>query len=426
MSTKGNFGILVGGGPAPGLNGVISAVTIEACRLGYKVWGILDGYKWLAKGDESALMKNVLELQIEDVTRIHYNGGSILHTSRTNPKNIENGFENSVRMLNKLGVVYMVTIGGDDTAYSASQIAKAAKGKIKFAHVPKTIDNDLPLPNNLPTFGYETARELGAILVKNLMEDSKTTHRWYIAVAMGRHAGHLAVGMAKSAGATLAIIPEEFDKDKPISLNHVCDIMETSMLKRLAMGQDYGLLVIAEGIAERLSPDELKKIPALRLEYDDFGNLRLDEIELGKVIKQEIEYRFKNRNDKVRVIEINVGYVLRCADPNSFDQEYTRDLGFNAVHYLISEKTEEQKNAMITVDNATCRPIPFEEMLDPETGKTAVRLVDTNSDTYKVARGYMIRLEKEDLESPSLVKKMVQAAKMSEKDFVERYGYLVE
>ncbi len=426
-SLSGNFGILVGGGPAPGINGVIAAVTIEARKKGYKVYGINDGYKWLVKGDFELLKNNIRELHIKDVSRIHFDGGSILYTSRTNPKNLKEGPRNCVKLLHELGIKYMVTIGGDDTAYGASLIAKEAKGGIKFAHVPKTIDNDLPLPHNLPTFGFQTAREYGSVLVKNLMEDSKTTHRWYIAVTMGRYTGHLALGVAKSAAATLAVIPEEFEKDKYISLCHVCDILETSVIKRMAMGHDFGVMVIAEGIAERLDPQELKKLPSLKFEYDEYGHMRLDEVELGKVIKYEVERRFRDRgNKKFRIVELNIGYVLRSADPIPFDQEYTRDLGYNAFRYLMSAKKEHQKDAIIVVDNGALKNLPFDEMLDSKTGKISVRYVDINSEAYNIARRYMIRLEKRDIEEEHMLKKMSEVAKMPEEQFIKRFKYLIK
>jgi 6-phosphofructokinase len=422
--TKGNLGILVGGGPAPGLNGVISAVTIEARRSKLKVYGIYDGYKWLVKGDEKELMKHVKELEISDVSRIHFDGGSILRTSRTNPAKVENGVENAVKMLKKLGITYMVTTGGDDTAYGASLIAKAAGGTIKFAHVPKTIDNDLPLPHNLPTFGYQTARDLGAVLVKNLMEDSRTTDRWYVVIAMGRHAGHLALGIAKSAGATLAIISEEFDPKKPISIDQVADIIETSILKRRALNRNHGVVVVAEGIAEHLNPEELKQIQGDSMELDAYGHVQLADVDLGKLIKNVIEKRFAARGEKQRLVEINIGYVLRCASPIPYDQEYTRDLGYNAVRYLLNPKLK--GNAMITVDNGKLTPLSFERMINPKTKKTDVRYVDMKSDSYKVARSYMVRLDKADLQDPELLSKMAGYAKMTEKEFVKRFGYLAK
>ncbi len=423
---RGNLGILVGGGPAPGINGVVTAATIGARKENLIVYGIFDGYKWLAKGEESDINDHVIELHIRDISRIHFDGGSYLRTSRTNPMKIQNGIDNCVKNLNKLGIKYIVTIGGDDTAYAASEIAKAAGETIKFVHVPKTIDNDLPLPENQPTFGYHTACDLASKLVKNLMEDARITDRWFITVVMGRHTGHLALGISKSAGATLTIIPEEFKSKDYIPLSKVCDIFEASIIKRRAMGHNHGVLVIAEGVAGRLSPDDLKKIPGLGLEYDDFGNVRLGEVELGKILKLEIERRFKQRNDKITVVEINIGYVLRCADPIPYDQEYTRDLGYSAIYYLLSEAPEHQENALISVIHGVLKPLPFGKLIDPVTKKTAIRQVDISSERYKIALSYMVRLDKRDLEDQEFLQKLTKEAKMSKEEFIEQFGYLVE
>lgn len=424
--TRENVGILVGGGPAPGINGVVTAVTIGARKENLKVYGIFDGYKWLTKVDKIDINNYVKELHMRDISRIHFIGGSYLRTSRTNPVKIENGVQNCVKNLDRLGIKYMVTIGGDDTAYAASEIAKAAGGTIKFVHVPKTIDNDLPLPDNQPTFGYHTACDLGTRLVKNLMEDARIMDRWFITVVMGRQTGHLALGISKSAGATLAIIPEEFASKGYIPLAKVCDIFEASIIKRRVMGHKHGVLVIAEGVAGRLSPDDLKKIPGFALEYDDFGNVRLGEVELGKILKLEMERRFKAREDKITVVEINIGYVLRCADPIPYDQEYTRDLGYNAIQYLLSNAPEHQENAMISVIHGVLKPLPFGRLIDPVTKKTAIRPVDVSTERYKIARNYMVRLEQRDLDDPKFLKKMAEEAKMSEQEFFKRFAYLVD
>ncbi|HPI72554.1 MAG TPA: diphosphate--fructose-6-phosphate 1-phosphotransferase [bacterium] len=423
-SFTGNLGILVGGGPAPGINGVIAAATIEARRNKLAVYGLQHGYKWLVRESENDFNAHVRELRISDVSRIHFDGGSILFTSRTNPTKVPGGVDNAVKHLKSLGIRYMITIGGDDTAYGAVEISRAAKGEIKFAHVPKTIDNDLPLPNNLPTFGYQTARNLGATLVKNLMEDARTTDRWYIVVAMGRSAGHLGLGIAKSAGATLAIISEEFPQKKKISLESVCDVIEGAILKRRAMGHNHGVVVIAEGVALRLDPKELKKNRSGEFKYDHFGNPLLSEIDLGKIIKSNIERRFEKRGDRRQLVDINIGYVLRCADPIPFDQEYTRDLGYNAVRYLLSKNPRHKQNAMICVDNGKLIPLYFKDIIDPNTKKTAVRLVDTASESYQVARSYMVRLEKRDFEDEAFIHSLAKGSNMNVATFIKRFGYL--
>src|SRR4029079_9682019 len=182
--------------------------------------------------------------------------------------------------LDHLGIGYLASIGGDDTMFAASQVAKQAQGRIRVCHVPKTIDNDLPLPGEIPTFGFETARQLGSELVQNLMEDSRTTGRWYFVVVMGRSAGHLALGIGKATGATLTLIPEEFAG--PIRMSTVCDVLEGSILKRQALwNRADGVAVIAEGLLEHMAPEELSGIEGVRIVHDNYGHLRLAEVDLA-------------------------------------------------------------------------------------------------------------------------------------------------
>src|SRR5579864_8099123 len=146
------LGILVGGGPAPGINGVIAAATLEAINSGCEVVGLHDGYRWIARGD----VDHVKRLGIEDVSRIHFTGGSILRTSRTNPAKDAASLDACVQSLHTLGISHLLCVGGDDTTFGALKIAQAAGGAVRVVTVPKTIDNDLPLPENMPTFGFET------------------------------------------------------------------------------------------------------------------------------------------------------------------------------------------------------------------------------------------------------------------------------
>ncbi len=339
---KGKLGILVGGGPAPGLNGVISAATIEGINQGYEVIGFRDGFKYIAQGDTT----QIKPLSIGDVKDIHLKGGSILGTARTNPTKSEKQMKNIFTVFDRLGITALVTIGGDDTAFSASYVAKYNKGKIKVAHVPKTIDNDLPLPGTAPTFGYETARHYGVHLVRNLMEDARTTSRWYLIISMGRAAGHLALGIAKASAATLAIIPEEF-RNRQCTVDEVCDIIIGSIIKRRASGSQYGLVVLAEGLIEAMGETGLvQALPEGQLERfgkiirDDHGHLRLGEIEFGRLMKELLTQRLEKFGIKMAFIDKDLGYELRCADPIPFDAEYTRDLGYAAVKFLLSPEAK--------------------------------------------------------------------------------------
>ncbi|MFA0731139.1 MAG: hypothetical protein LKKZDAJK_002322 [Candidatus Fervidibacter sp.] len=413
------LGILVGGGPAPGINSVIGAATIEAVNAGLEVIGIYDGFEHLMKGRTEM----VRPLTIPDISRIHFEGGSILRTSRANPTRKAEDLQNTVNALRELGIRYLVTIGGDDTAFSASEVAKVAGGQIRIAHVPKTIDNDLPLPGGMPTFGFETARHVGTELVRNLMEDSRTTNRWYFVVVMGRKAGHLALGIGKAAGATLTVIGEEFPKER-ITLAEVCDVLEGAILKRRVLGRKDGVAVIAEGIGEKLDPEELAKIPGVEVEYDPHGHIRLGEIPLATILKREIQRRFAERGEKMTIVDVTLGYELRCAPPIPFDIDYTRTLGYGAVKFLLSEPENEKVRlgGMVCLDSGRIRVLPFDELRDPETGRTKIRLVDIHSEHYRVAREYMIRLERSDLENPEMLAKLASAAKMTPEQFKARFA----
>jgi 6-phosphofructokinase len=405
--------IVVGGGPAPGINGVISAVTFEAIKQGLEVIGIYDGFKWLSKGDASHTVK----LANGEISRIQLRGGSIIRTSRENPTKSPEKMANVVKALTQLGVRYLVTIGGDDTAYTATRVEQEAGGKIAVCHVPKTIDNDLPLPHGVPTFGFETARQLGTQLVENIMEDARTADRWYFVIAMGRSAGHLALGMGMGAGATLTLIPEELGNK--ISLHKVIAILTGAVIKRLSYGKNHGVAVIAEGVATRLNPEELTFLKDVPL--DDHGNIRLAEIPIGDMLKQRVTAQLNALGLKTTIIAKDIGYELRCQPPISFDREYTRYLGYSAVQFLVSGGT----GAMIMLKDGTCMPIKFADLVNPKTGRTRIRIVDTKADDYLMARRYMIRLEKEDMEGEAL-QKLAAAARMSIDDFKKKFSIAVE
>src|SRR5438034_4400014 len=277
MSAKGLLAVLVGGGPAPGINAVISAAVIEAVNECLDVVGVQDGFKWLIRGDTS----KIRPLDIEDVSRIHLEGGSMLGTARDNPTTSEQAIQNVVDALRSVGVTHLVTIGGDDTALSCRFVAERSGHRIRVVHVPKTIDNDLPLPSHIPTFGYQTARHAGVELVRNLMEDAKSTKRWYVVVAMGRKAGHLALGIGKAAGATLTVIGEEFSRET-IAFSYICDIVETAITKRRAMGHYFGVAILAEGLIEKLESQELQELQDV--ERDDHGNIRFAEVDLARKV----------------------------------------------------------------------------------------------------------------------------------------------
>jgi 6-phosphofructokinase len=428
MSTakSGRLALLVGGGPAPGINGVISAVTIEAIEQGMEVIGFLDGFRGLVDGRTD----HFIPLKIENVKQINLRGGSILRTSRTNPTKPPELLRKVLDGLHKLDVSMLVTIGGDDTAYSGSQVYKQAAGSIRVAHVPKTIDNDLPLPGSTPTFGFETARQVGVGIVRNLAEDARTTSRWYLIVSMGRAAGHLALGIGKASAATLTIIPEEF-AGRTVSLDEVCDVLIGSILKRRAKGANYGVAVLAEGLLESIGRQGLEDMMASgqigrygNIAIDPHGHMRLGEIEFGRMIKDRLDAKLQELGLTVTLIDKDLGYELRCADPIPFDAEYTRDLGYGAVKFLQSEDSA-RFGAIISIVGGHMEPLPFEQMLDPVTKRMTTRRVNVNGEGYQCATRYMIRLQRRDFEDPARLAPLAKELSMTPEQFTDRFGYLV-
>lgn len=406
--------ILVGGGPAPGINSVIRAVVIKLRNEGVSVIGIYDGFKHLIKKDIS----QIKELFIPDVSNIHFEGGSILRTSRENPNKSQDGLENVIDSLKKLNVDALITIGGDDTCYSAIKMEERSGDKIQFVHVPKTIDNDLNLPYGIRTFGFGTARHFGCIITRNIITDAMTTHRWYLITVMGRKAGHLALGIGKSSGATLTIIPEEFP-EKTISLHHIVDILIGAVIKRLVANRPYGVAILAEGLVERLSHEELKKMG--EVELDQYGHIRMAEIDFGRILKNELKKGLKELGISITVVDKDIGYELRSVGPIPFDIEYTKDLGYSTAVYLLQGKSGD----MASIQDGRFVPIPFKNVIDPKTGRTKIRMVNINTQSYEVALEYMIRLKKEDFTNKDNLKNLARAANISPKQFKKRFGYLV-
>ena len=415
---NGKIGILVGGGPASGINGVIHAATIEAISNGLEVIGIYDGFKHLMEGKVVGV-----PLTIANVSRIHLDGGSILRTARANPTRSQDALHNCVCALVEAGISALVGIGGDDTAFSLYRVVKYAQEKmgimLQAVHVPKTIDNDLPIPEGIPTFGYETARELGTRTVMNFMEDALTVGHWFLVVTMGRKAGHLALGIGKSSGATLTLIPEEW-RGREIRLQEVVDILATAIVQRLAEGKNYGVALIAEGIMEYTSHEDLQTLD--RVERDEHGHIRLAEINFADVIKRILANDLKAMGIQMKLVDKELGYELRCAAPIAYDIDYTRSLGEAAVGFLLGGGS----NATITLQQNQVVPIPSETMMDPATGRTEVRMVNIDSFTYRSAYKFMIRLKPQHAQDELFWAKLAMQTNLSTEAFKARYGYLVE
>jgi 6-phosphofructokinase 1 len=413
VENKNVLAILVGGGPAPGINSVIGAATIRARLEGLEVLGIRDGFEWLMQGD----IDHVIPLTIDNVSRIHFRGGSHLGIARANPTKDPALLEVTLSSLLRLNVSQLITIGGDDTAYSAMMLERHAAGAIRVVHVPKTIDNDLHLPEHVDTFGFQSARHYGSEIVKNLMVDAKTTSRWYFVIAMGRKAGHLALGIGKAAGTTLTLITEEFPA--PIRLKTIVDTLAGAIIKRLSEGRRDGVAVIAEGVVLDMAAEDLAGLQDV--ERDSHGHLRIAEVNLGEILKAQVQARLRQLGIKTTIAAKNIGYELRCADPIPLDMEYTRDLGYCAAKYLIAGGNA----AMISMQGGHFVPVPFEEMTDANTGRSRLRLVNISSTRYAIARRYMIRLRRDDFEDPHKLAKLANTVNLPLDEFRREFESLV-
>ncbi len=407
------IGIVVGGGPAPGTNAVIAAAVIEAIKLGRVPIGFHDGLHWLAQRytDEQH------EMTIAEVSRAHVDGGVMLHTSRTDVASDPVGLKHTVDALRKLAIDGLVCIGGDDLVRSAAAIERESHGRIRVVLVPKSIDNDLALPDQVTTLGYETARHVGVQLVANLMEDARTTGRWYLGVTMGRPTGHLTLGIGKAVSATCTIIPEEFGPG-PVRLADIADIVEGAIIKRRTLGKKHGVILLSEALVERFDPAEVEELQDV--DRDAQGNIRVTEIDLGRKVINEVTLRLEKRGIKVSVVDKTIGYELRCAAPLPMEAEYARDLGFAAVRHLVGGGG----GAVITIQTGAPRPVPLADCLDPATGRGRLRAVDVTSDNYRVARAYMVRLEPRDFTDDAQVAALAAAGGFAPVDFLRHFARL--
>ena len=375
--------ILCGGGPAPGMNSVSMSVAKTFLSKGYRVIGLHGGYSGL-------FSKNA---RTEDLTffiadRYFNRGGSYLEMSRFKPtdKDFEENF--NLDLFKDNNIKLLVTIGGDDTASTANRISKflAAKGyPIANIHCPKTIDNDLPLPANAPTFGYNSAKDEGAHLARTVYEDARTSGNWLIISAMGRTCGSLALGIGEATHCPMTIIPEMFDKTQ-INLDKVVKLAISAILKRKIMGVNYGTIIAAEGVFHDEGIIDGLVNSGLNITYDDHGHPELGKISKAGLFNDLLEIEFKKLGLKVKSRPVEIGYDVRCQDPIAYDVTYCTELAMGAYQLFSEGKT----GCMVYVDSyGNVSPLYLADLQDPNTGKIPPRVVDINSGTAQNYYNYI-------------------------------------
>lgn len=386
--------ILTGGGPAPGINTVIGSISKTFISKGYRVLGMHGGYSGLFKTDP-----DLLEFDFALADSIFNKGGSYIRMSRYKPTKEDFEKRFNMNFFKENNIKLMVTIGGDDTASTANRVAEhleKQKFSIKNIHVPKTIDNDLPLPHNTPTFGYHSAKAEGTRIAATVYEDAKTSGNWFLVAAMGRSAGHLAFGIGASCHYPMIVIPEMFDCCD-ITVDKIVKLVISSIVKRKILGINYGGVVISEGVFHSLSDEEIKNC-GISFSYDAHGHPELGKVSKSQVFNEILEKELKNLELKVATRPVEIGYEVRCQIPVAYDLMYCTQLGLG-VWDLFSK---DESKCMVFVDrvDGAVYPLHLSDIQDPLSGKISPRLVDIRSEKIQsYIKGMMHYITEDDYQA---------------------------
>lgn len=408
--------ILFAGGPAPAANAVISAAAASFLRAGVEVIGIKHGYSSLAEYDPAKPLeegKDFIKLTHKVLGRTRNAQGIMIGTARTNPgKHINcpadlGDVKKAAPMikvhegLRSIQVDALISIGGDDTLKTANKFKLFQQRNcqpheiIPVVHLPKTIDNDYHGIDF--TFGFFTAVDFLGTEIRNLIYDAEATRSYFLTETMGRSAGWLSYGAAIAGEASLVISVEDImagyliDEEYQNNANEICrrqcmdmgrvvDRIVKTLLAREAEGKEYGVIVIAEGIAEYLPFSFVEGISR-----DDHGHINISQVSLHKILSAAVERRYKEKTGRVRLVKgLQLGYESRCAKPHAFDAMLGSQLGVGAFRALAEKKLN---GVMVSVTGQLeLHYEPFEKLVDPETLVTVVRYIDTNSDFHRLAR----------------------------------------
>lgn len=385
--------ILCGGGPAPGINTVVCTIAKTFCLKGFRVIGLHGGYQGIFSKEPRCV-----EFDFDLADMLFNKGGSYLKMSRFKPS--EEDFKNNFNLdfFIDNNVKLLVTIGGDDTASTANRISKYLVSNqipISNIHVPKTIDNDLPLPEGIPTFGYQSAKAQGASLGRTVYEDARTSESWFIVTAMGRTAGHLAFGVGSSCHFPMIIIPEMFNHTR-ICSSKIVNLMVSSILKRQLLCIHYGAIIISEGVFEFLSDEDLKQ-SGITFTFDAHGHPELGKLSKSHIFNEMLEAKLDTLNIKIKSRPVEVGYEVRCIAPTSYDLEYCSMLGMGVYELYVKGVS----GCMVCRDgNGHIIPLFLQDLQDPRTGKIPPRQVNIESHEVKFyIRHLMNYITEEDYEA---------------------------
>ena len=367
-----SIAILCGGGPAPGINSVISSVSMVFLKAGYRVIGIHDGYHGLFNRN-----RNTVDIDFAFADDIHRKGGSALRMSRHKPK--DNEFTTAFFKDNN--VKLLITIGGDDTASTANRISKFLRlnnVNIQNIHVPKTIDNDLPLPAHIPTFGYQSAKQEGVRIAQTIYEDARTSGNWFVISAMGREAGHLAFGIGAASHFPMIVIPEMFYNTE-VTFDKITKLLISAIVKRKIMGVKYGVSIVSEGVFHFMTNEEIKH-SGINFTYDNHGHPELGNVSKAHIYNILLQQKLKELNLEVKSRPVELGYELRCVAPVAYDLLYCGILGYGVKQLFDEGRTG---CMVMATSDGKIEPLYLEDVED-ENGKIKPRLVDLKQGKSKL------------------------------------------
>ncbi|MES2575373.1 MAG: 6-phosphofructokinase [Bacteroidota bacterium] len=369
---KDSIAILCGGGPAPGINAVVSTLIKIFTKENYRVIGIHEGYRTIFSDTP-----NTQDLDFEYADKIFSLGGSSLKMSRYKPKDAE--FKSDFFVKNN--VKLLVTIGGDDTASTANRIGKfLASNNINVSniHVPKTIDNDLPLPDRNPTFGFHSAKDEGVRIGNTIYEDARTSKNWFVLSTMGREAGHLAFGIGMSCHFPMVIIPEMFNKTS-VTFEKITNLLVSTIIKRKIENIPYGVTIISEGVFHFMSDEEIHN-SGINFTYDDHGHPELGNVSKSHIFNMLLQQKLKNLNIEVKSRPVEMGYELRCCRPIGFDLTLCTLLAMGVKKLFKQGLT----SCLVSANsNGDIKPLYLKDLEGPD-GKIKPRLVDIDSEMAKL------------------------------------------
>jgi 6-phosphofructokinase 1 len=410
------LGIICGGGPSPGVNGVIAAAIFYARRFYWTIYGFHDGFLHLSTGDPEIVRRNLITLDQEDASQFYRSGGSIVRSDRYDPTRSPQKLANVLSSLAFFKVRHLLIIGGNDKIATTHIVTRGTDpAELQVIVVPKTVDNDIALPPGECALGFRSAVDFAARILKNLIADARSAPRFYVVETLGKVTGHLAFTTAEAVGAQLAVIPEDFG-DRKVELGDVCNIIEGAIMKRLANGKPYGVILICEGLVNNISSRSVHGLMSTGdVSADTDGHVILENTRLSRAISRELNRRFKEREIDVRVTDKKICYELRSQMPNEFDAGYGQSLGYAAVEGFRLRHS----NCVVVWEDGKVVYKSFRSLMDAA-GRIAPKRMDVNSQSYTIGRFYFSHLTDADFE-PERIGALAAAAKLTPEEFSAKF-----